>query len=868
MPEKKILSLRRKLNILLIAALLLLFVPDLQAQRAEEQSLTTQDTAAVSNLNNNAHALIEKSRFNNLVDSLNKRKLFQQGVSIGKSPLDTLFISRLKASAFSGIKDSVMGEFLYYVKNNFGTDRVKKILKNFSMAGDSGSLQNFIGGKLKGFYSVNGMESFKIPSFDKLLNNQFSGVEYNIAHDNTALAPSPWMHQLSVSDQVKIMDIPFQVSFSNLSNEYVPLQYNNLMKVTFDKDGFSQGLQQKLGKYYNMKKYLLADMDMLSYVKSHFESELSQQVKSLSNEVITDPNALLQSKLSNDELLKLDNDQIKEKLLSSSEIGSIRERLQGSQQLLTEHGATMPAAQKDSLLQSMKNQSAYLASLEQLSDKISAVKNKMAASGINANQVTRLQQHFDAKAIENLRQPQVIKEAAGNLLPLNGLQRFFTNVGSLNAGTFGKEGSERGINTLLRGGMELSVLKKANVFSGGLGQVKDGGFLKDAGLQNSIFNSASFMQFLQFGKGEEGKNNTRITVINSNTTSPNTANFNQLALPRNILAGTISKTVKVRRAGLVEAEISKSATQYKNTVSPNADQVMEAKSALFSYTDDLLQTLSVGLRYMDEWEKAGLSHNAHVSYAGFGYTNPGNPSAAKGSWQYDMQLRKQITRQGHIQARFANRTYNYSTDGQSKWNNMQFDIQGRYRLNRKLSMGAKLNQYQLLRKTDSTKEKMYVSRKVTADAQYTGRVRGLAQRTMFSLGWQQFDNIAVQQGGQSNLLLMQWSTTVPVGTTVVSMNMFYNKEIADHELMGDLLTSEIGAGYPVFKTIMLNSSLTYLNNSIAARQVGIRQSVTTTALKNCTVGLFVDCRKNLITPVNAYLYGSFRGELSVHYQIK
>jgi hypothetical protein len=866
MPEKSFFSLAGNYNVLLVMGLLLL-TTSLHAQQANDLKPMERDSTIVTPAGAGLHSLIENSKYATLVDSLNKRKLLQQVVP-GQSGFDAMLTSRVKETAYTGIKDSVMGEFLYYVKNNFGANRVNKIVKNFSMAGDSGSMQNFIGGKLRGFYAVNGRESFKIPSFNKLVTNNFSGVAYNIVRDNTPLAPSPWMHQLSVNDQVKIMDIPFQVGFSNLSNDYVPLQYNNLMKVSFDKDGYQQGLQQKLGKYYNMKKYLLADMDMLSYVKGHFETELSQQVQGVSNEVVTDPNALLKSKLSNDELLKLDNDQIKEKLLSSGEVQSIRERLQGSQQLLTEHGATMPAEQKDSLLQSMKNQSAYLASLEQLSNKISTVKNKMAASGINVNQVTRMQQHMDAQATESLQQPQVIKEAAGNLLPLNGLQKFFTNVSSLNAGTFGKNGSERGINTLLRGGMELSVLKNKNAFSGGLGQVKDGGFLKDAGLQNSNFSPAAFMQFLQLGKGQEGKNSTHITVMNSNTTSPNMANFQQLALPRNIVAATISKQIKVRKAGLVEAEFSKSATQYKNSVSPTTDQVMEHKSAVMSYTDDLLQTISAGVRYSDEWEKIGLSHDAHISYAGFGYVNPGNPSASKGSLQYDLQLKEQITRQGSVQARFANRRYNYSGDGSSQWNNMQFDLQGRYRFSRKLTLGARLNQYQLVRKTDDFKEKMYVSRKVMADAQYSGRIKGLTQRTNFSLGWQQFDNIAMQQGGKSNLLLMQWATSVPVGTTVVSMNMFYNKEIADQQLMGDLYTTELGAGYPVLKTIMLNSSLTYLNNSIAARQVGIRQSVSTTVLKNCTVSLFIDCRKNLITPINAYLYGNFRGELSIHYQFK
>jgi hypothetical protein len=842
----------------LITFLLSLFVCSVHAQKAEDASMPLQHAGIPT--------LSGKSLYNNLVDSLNHRKLLANGIGANQSRFDPVVTGKLKETALGGMKDSVMGEFLYYVKNNFGTDRVNKIVKNFKASRDSASLQNFIGNKIRGFYSVNGTESFKIPSFDNVVNNHFRGAEYNIIRDNTALAPSPWMHQVQVSDQVMLMDIPFQIGFSNLSNEYTPLQYNNLMKVSFDKEGYQQGLQQKLGKYYNMKKYLLADMDVLSYVKKHFDSEIAEQVKGISNDAIPDPEAFVRSKISNDELLKLDNDQIKEKLMPAGEVQAIRERLQGSQQLLDEHGAAMPAAQKDSLLQQMKSQSNYLASLEQMTGKISSVKNKMAASGINANQVTRLQQHMNAKADDNLKQPQVIKEAAGNLLPLNSLQRFFTNVSSFNAGTFGMNGSERGINTLLRGGSALSVLKNKNTFSGGFGQVKDGGFLKDAGLQNSLMSAAS-MQFLQLGKGEEGKNNTRVTVMNSNTTSPNSAHFAQLAMPRNIFAGTISKTIKVRKAGLVEAELSKSATQYKNTVSPDADRIMETKSAVLHYTDDLLQTLSAGVRYMDEWEKAGLSHNVHVAYAGFGYTNPGNPSASRGSWQYDMQLRKQITRNAFVQGRFANRNYNYGGDGDTKLSNMQFDLQGKYRFSRILTLGGKLNQYQLVRKEDGNKQKMYVSRKVMADVQYAGAVNGWSQRTNFSLGWQQFDNIAVQQGGQSNLLLMQWVTSVPVKSTVVMMNMFYNKEIADYQLMGDLLTAELGAGYSLLKKLSLNSSVTYLNNSIAARQIGIRQSVNMMVLKNCSVGAYIDCRKNLITPVNPYLYGSLRGELSVHYQI-
>jgi hypothetical protein len=82
------------------------------------------------------------------------------------------------------------------------------------------------------------MEAFKIPSFENAVKNKFNGAQYNVIRDNTGMAPSPWMHQLQISDQVTLMDIPFQVGFSNLTNAITPLEYNNLLKFSFNKNGF------------------------------------------------------------------------------------------------------------------------------------------------------------------------------------------------------------------------------------------------------------------------------------------------------------------------------------------------------------------------------------------------------------------------------------------------------------------------------------------------------------------------------------------------------------------------------------------------------------------------------------------------------
>jgi hypothetical protein len=800
-----------------------------------------------------------------VVDSLNKRKLYgKAGINL-KGVTD--FTNVAGGSPFSKLKDSVTGEFLFYIQNNFGVSKLNKVIKGVQVSGDTSAFTNFIGQKLKGFYSLNGKESFQIPSFQSMVNNDFIEASYKAARQDVDGAPTPWLQQVQVSDMLQLMDIPFSIEFSNLADQHIPLRGNNLMKFTFDKDGFQDGMKKKLNKYYDIEKYLLSDVDALSMVKQHFDAELTAGLNSVKSDLIADPGAYVQGKFSMDELMKLDNDQIKEKIMPAAQIQSVRDQIQASEQLLIDRGGAMETVQKDSVLQKIKDHSDYLGSLEKIFSRITGVKDKMERSGINANQITKWQQAVNAKTISNLNSPENIKEAAANLLPMKGLQRFFTNVSALNIGTFGMDQSERTMSSLLSGGARLTMLKNSKAFGGGFGSLREGGFMKDAGLRNSLFSPSQFMQFLQAGKEKNGIKSSQLSVLNSNSVTPERFRYEGMSMARNILVGTFSKSIRVRKSGMVEAEVSKSATQFRNTV--GADQVMEQKSALYSFTEDLWQTVSLGVRYTDDWDKIGLSHNVYMAYSGFGYTNPGNPSSSRGAMQYDVSLRKQVARnKGFVQAQFATRNYNYSAEGDKRWQNIQVNLQGRYRLNRAFTLGGRLNQYQLVRKQPSGKERMYVSRKVMADGQFSGRVAGVNQRTNLSLGWQQFNNIQVQHGANSDLLLVQWVTTVPAGNASIMMNMFYNKEVGNSKLIGDMFNGEAGASFPLFKTVTLTSSLTYLDNKLAARQIGTRQSVNTILLKNFNIGLYVDVRKDIIEPANPYLYGNFRGELSIFYQIK
>lgn len=118
---------------------------------------------AAKKILNESLSQTELHKYNNIVESINKRTLLLKQPGTYDSTLTDIMHTTLGGSPFAGMKDSVMGEFMHYVGNNFGKERLNKIVKNFAAAGDSGSLQQFIGKKLKGFMRSKEKRHFTSP---------------------------------------------------------------------------------------------------------------------------------------------------------------------------------------------------------------------------------------------------------------------------------------------------------------------------------------------------------------------------------------------------------------------------------------------------------------------------------------------------------------------------------------------------------------------------------------------------------------------------------------------------------------------------------------------------------------------------------
>ena len=161
---------------------------------------------------------------------------------------------------------------------------------------------------------------------------------------------------------------------------------------------------------------------------------------------------------------------------------------------------------------------------------------------------------------------------------------------------------------------------------------------------------------------------------------------------------------------------------------------------------------------------------------------------------------------------------------------------------------------------------MYVSRKASLESNMGYSLLQNHARSGISVGWQQFDNVYVQNGSTSDLLMIQSVNSVVLeGGRVLSLNLFYNKELKENQLIGDMLNTDAGISYTLLKKINLTSSFTYLDNKLAARQFGLRQAVNSYIGRKLNLNLYVDWRKNLIEPMNPYLYSNFRGEVSLQY---
>jgi len=447
-------------------------------------------------------------------------------------------------------------------------------------------------------------------------------------------------------------------------------------------------------------------------------------------------------------------------------------------------------------------------------------------------------------------QPENTARMAGNLLHLSALQSLMMNMKSLQVGSIGANASKRTVSDLFMTGAAGSYLKSNKFIMLVMGKSNDLG-LQDVGMQSTT--PSYSMQFLGLGKGDVGTG-SHFSMLNANAKPQTNKGFSTAALSKNILVGTVSQQVSLGSIGTVDVELSKSNGQYSN------EAAAVSKSAASHFMDDIWATASIGLAYNGDVKKYGLSQKVYMNYSGLGYTNPGSPFGSRGSLQYGFMVKRSwLKNKAVVSVRTDIRNLAVSPLTDDKRKSLQFSLDGRYRLTRKLTFSMNMLQ-NTLRENGNT---AFLNRKISFMSQANGKMYGLPFSNNSTIGLQQLNYVDLH----SLFVNIGSMHTFMAGSGMVVLNAFYNRDVKNAAVYNNMLNLDGGYQYTLWKVISCGSSLIYMDSKDVVTQIGLRQQVSAQFLKRWSLSISADGRKNLKNTAANYYYGKFNTAMSLHYQI-
>ncbi|EHQ24344.1 hypothetical protein [Mucilaginibacter paludis] len=500
---------------------------------------------------------------------------------------------------------------------------------------------------------------------------------------------------------------------------------------------------------------------------------------------------------------------------------------------------------------------------------ITDIKRQLQNKGIDVNQMLRMQSSL-ATANGN-----AFETEAGNALltgrPQSAVQSFFTRVQSLKVGAFGNKapGGTEGDDLFMEG--THITYKAGNLpVTLGYGSLNDISSAKDANYQTSDYNLPKTITYIGLNMNRGVLGNAKISIIGSGGNSAN--NYNSYTVPTsasNNVALTIDKSFNTDQLGKFTFDVSKSSTLYYDNYVQGTEGVIEKKSGLSFGQSNLIQAVSFGFNHQLDIKEANLNENFYFNYAGTGYQNPGNNGFGGGGTKLGGNVKKSLYKNKlvlNVSSSLNTRSISYTTNDQ--WKTYQVQLDSRYTINKKFNISLKYTNGGTDKQIDNLSTPVYSSQKFQLDGNANYKIGKNYTVSHITIGKQDYSNTYITASGSSSLLMVNYTQSLLLGRNSVTATMFYNKELSNYNLIGNLLNSDLTYQYTLFRKINMSSALTYLSNSGIANQTGIRQSIQLLAGSHFDLDTYIDLRKNLITPLYPDLYAACRAELSLKYHLK
>lgn len=750
------------------------------------------------------------------------------------------------------VKDTALLKQLSQIKG------VSQALRNFSRTGNDPSL--FLS-NLPAFYSL---KQFSPANLKQGISISMDEAVARSVYDNGPLTGNTIISQAATGLHATLWNVPFNYTLSWQYPAFLQEDLQLMHKMSFDRDAMLNNLKKQLTDQFNIDKLLMKDLDFQQLFRQYAKSKLDGLKNELSIAGSSFRNLPAQlAAVSPEEFIYLNEQQLRSKLFDKTVMDSLQAGKQAYETMIS-NGRELNETEQSSFQAIQKE----LAGMETMLAKISSIKKEFEAGGLDYKKLVGYQQAISGNASDILGSGNFTAEASSKLLKLNGLSRLFLHMKELNIGQFASNWSNRSLSGIMSSGIGGDYMKKNKLVGLNLSHSLPLGWIKDNPFASNLFDPSVSMQAVRTGKGESNTDHSHITAVNANTRNKPSQTGYFPVLPRNVFVGSFSKRVSLGSKGSVEAEVSKSASQYRNTM--NSANEAESKLALRHFGEDLLQTIAIGVQYNGEFSKINFRPSVFINYAGMGYSNPASTAQTRGNLSFGGSLYKTFIKGKLVlQSRFSKRNTNTSVGNDTHLGQLQNSLIAKYRVSRQLRVGLNWTSSHLSKKYGKNdSETLYSLDRVGTDISYNGKLNGLPFFQYTGVGYQ---NINMPAGFLNSMGKMMWvnsSSSMALGKGMLSVNLQWYNQLQPSVMQGDLFTGDAGFTFTLAKKIQLTTAANYLNQQYMAKQLGVRQTITTTISKKFDVNVFADIRKNMIDNMNPFLFPSTRGEIEITYKFR
>jgi len=662
-----------------------------------------------------------------------------------------------------------------------------------------------------------------------------------------------FLNNATVNGQLNIFGMPVDLSLVNNYNalrSFNP-QQGNLFKFEVPKPGFDQLFGTELSRYKSLRSTILQNKNLEGLLKSKIQSRLSMFADDkLSGSpklasLLNNPDALHQ-------LISMDEKQLRSKL---DEAFTDLKQGVGSKSAAIQQTAT------DSLKMIVNT------AKEKLVKEITSLKQELNANGLDEAKLMVFQKIIENRISKKELETFAMAELSKNP-KLNWLQRSYSQLGEFQAGNFGSVLPGNMLNRdLFLNGFNFSFKTARGPVRAGLSTNKDLQASKDIGFESSTFSVPKLYTYLSVPTTNFSFGSGKLSWVGAyDRQFSGTMATAMSALPRNNLVFTLSQALNLKQGGMLNLDVSKSSTQYKNLASLGPDQLMLDRNTNGNYfRDDFLETMSLGMNHSLDAKRMGLKSSVYVNYSGAGFQNPGQQGIGNLNLRFGGNIKKNMFHNRWTLAlRSDFKNMPISALDHAHWKNYQVQVDSRIKLFRASSLNIKYMENGV-EKAAETVTPVYGSRKVQVDLNSSYKLLGINSFSHIGVGRQEMRNPLIL--GNTNLAQLNYLQTMVFKGFSLNASLFYNQELSQTTILGNMLNSDLAVQYQLFGSVSMSTGLSYLNNQSIARQAGIKQSIQFMLKKHFDVSGYLDLRRNMIAPLYPDLFSTSRAELSIHYYL-